>query len=157
MRHPPPRSLPARFARGGISWVSALLLAIAITVGYLGWTWVPVYLVHYEVKQVVHDYLNQAVRNTNDAMQVEKMVQKLASLDDLDVIDESGSPATIPTVQVAAADVVWERDMSDPPSLRIAFSYTRPVEYPLLGRWTQTTLSVDLTGDISPPNWGPAR
>ncbi len=147
----------ARSARGGISWVTALLLALIVGGGYLAWTWLPVYIVHDEVKQVVRDYINQAVRNPDDAQLVEGMVHKLRTLDEQDVVDESGNPDKVPTVQVAATEVVWERDTGAPPTLHVAVEYTRPVAYPLLNRWTQKTLSIDITGDLSRPDWGPAR
>ncbi len=157
MRRPPP-TFPARPARGGITWVTALLLLLLAGGGYLAWTWGPVYLVHYEVKQVVRDYINQAVRNPNDNELVDKMVHKLRTLDDVEVLDEDGNPAKVPTVQVAATEVVWERDRGGtPPTLHVAFEYTRPVAYPLIGRETQKTLAVDITGDLSRPDWGPAR
>jgi len=89
---------------------------------------------------------------------VENMVHKLRLLDEQAMVDEQGKPVTVPTVQVAPGDVTWERDRSaDPPLLHVAFSYTRDVPYPLLGRSTQTTLSVDLTGDLKVPDWGPSR
>jgi hypothetical protein len=154
---PPLPPFPARQARGGISWVTALLLFLLAGGAYLAWTWFPVYILHYEVKQVVRDYINQAVRNQNDAELVEKMVHKLRTLDDLDMVDDDGNAATTPTVQVAATEVVWERDTGQPPMLHVAFEYTRPVAYPLLGRWTSKTLSVDITEDLTRPDWGPSR
>ncbi len=148
----------ARPARGGITWVTAVLLVLLAAGVYLAWTWVPVYLVHYEVKQVVHDYMNQAVRNPNDDELVQKMVHKLRTLDDMDALDDDGNPARVPTVQVAAGDVTWERDKDGtPPTLHVAFAYTRPVAYPLISRWTQTTMTIDITGDLTRPDWGPAR
>lgn len=154
----PPHPFAARSARGGITWVTALLLVALAGGAYLGWTWLPVYIVHYEVKQVVRDYMNQAVKEPNDQRLVEDMLHKLRVLDQLDVRDENGQPASIATVQVATEDITWERDTSrTPPTLHVAFAYTRPVLYPLLERWTRTTLAVDLTQDLARPDWGPLR
>jgi len=153
-----PWTSPARVPRGGITWVSALLIVLLVGGGYLAWTWAPVYVLHAEVKQVVRNYMNQAVKERDDAVLVEAMVHKLRLLDEQVVLNEQGKPITVPTVQVAPADVSWERDPSaDPPALHVAFSYTRDVPYPLLGRSTQKTLSIDLTGDLKVPDWGPSR
>ncbi len=158
MRRSPPWGLPARSARGGITWVTALLLLLVVGGGYLAWTWVPVYVLQIEVKQVVRDYMNQAVRNPNDAELVQNMVHKLRTLDEQEGFDEYGAPAVVPTVLVEAGDVIWERDAaSTQPMLHVAFQYTRAVPYPLIGRWTEKTLAIDLTGDLQRPDWGPVR
>jgi hypothetical protein len=142
--------------RGGVSWVTALLLLGLAAGVYLLWAWGPVYIVHYEVKQVVRDYANQAVKNTNDTRQRELMVQKLALLEQFDTVDEYGRPARIPAVNVRPEQVIWERTQ-EPPALHIAFEYTRPVRYPLVDRVDETTLEIDATYDITRPEWGPAR
>jgi hypothetical protein len=158
MRQPPLPSATARPARGGVSWVTLALLAVVVGGGYAAWMWLPVFLVHVEVKTVVRDYMNQAVREPSDAKLVGNLVQKLRSLDALELPGEDGSPVAVPTVQVAAEDVTWERDTgATPPTLHAAFVYTRYVAYPLLGRWATTTLAVDLTNDLAHPDWGPAR
>jgi hypothetical protein len=148
----------ARPARGGVSWVTLALLAALVGGGYAVWMWGPVYLVHVEVKSVVHDYMNRAVRNHDDAKLVEDMIHKLNTLEELEVTGNDGKPARIPTVQLAAQDVTWERDArATPPVLHVAFDYTRPVAYPLLARWTSATFSVDLENDLTVPDWGPTR
>ena len=153
----PERSAPpGRRDERGVSWVTALLLLCLAAGGYLLWTWGPIYLVHYEVKQVVRDYANKAVRNHDDSGQRDRMTRKLASLEQLDFLDEYGRPARRPAVDVRPEQVVWERT-ENPPTLRIAFEYTRPVRYPLLDRETETTFEVDLTFDMTRPDWGPAR
>jgi hypothetical protein len=158
MYQPPPSRANARLARGGITWVTVLLLALLAGGGYLAWMWFPVFIVNFEAKQVVRDYANQAVRNPNDAELVQKMTQKLATLDDQDLPDGEGNAVPTPTVQVDPAEVTWERDAtSSPPTLHVAFTYTRAVEYPLLGRWTEVTLSIDVVNDLSRPDWGPVR
>jgi len=151
-----PASLPRLDERGGVSWVTVVLLLALVTGGYLLWTWGPVYVVHYEVKQVVRDYANQAVKNTNDARQRELMVQKLALLEQFDTLDEYGRPARIPAVNVRPEQVVWERTQ-EPPALHIAFEYTRPVRYPLVDRVDEATFEIDVTYDTTRPEWGPTR
>jgi hypothetical protein len=158
MHRPPPPSPLARLPRGGVSWVTLVLIALVAGGAYLAWMWGPVYVLHVEVRTVARDYMNRAVRNPDDARLVDDMVHKLRTLDELSVPDDDGTPANVPTVQVAAQDVTWERDVSvSPPMLHVAFEYTRPVQYPLLDRWTTATLSVDFTNDLSRPDWGPAR
>jgi hypothetical protein len=138
--------------------MTAFLLALLAGGAYLAWSWGPVYVVHYEVKQVVRDYMNQAINEPNDDQLMRDMLHKLRVLDQLDMPDENGRVVAVPTVQLAPDDVTWQRDTArDPPTLRIAFEYTRPVRYPLLDRWTETTLSIDFTEDLRRPDWGPAR
>jgi hypothetical protein len=41
--------------------------------------------------------------------------------------------------------------------IRVHFEYERTVTYPLLGTQGSKVFSVDLEGDLTPPDWGPAR
>lgn len=146
----PPRWLGQR----GVSWVTVLLLLALALGGYLLWVWGPVYLVHYEVKQVVRDFANQAVKNVDDAAQRQIMVSRLAGLEVMDGIDEYGRPSRTPAVNVRPEQITWERT-AQPPTLHIAFEYTRPVRYPLIDREDETTFEIDQTFDITRPEWGP--
>lgn len=154
----PAAPAPSRWLqqRGGVSWVTLVLLGCLAVGGYLLWVWGPVYLVQYEVKQVVRDFANQAVKNPSDADLRTRMVQRLAALDRVESWDENGRPVQVPAVSVREEEVTWERTRQ-PPSLHIAFQYTRPVRYPILDRAEETTFAVDDTFDISIPDWGSAR
>jgi len=154
--HPTGRSV--RPARGGISWVSALLLVLVVGGGYLAFTWVPVYLLHIEVKQVAREYMNRAVKEQSDTMLVERMTHKLRTLAEVEVPSEDGTLTRVPAVEVDPGNVTWERDtQAKPPLLHVAFSYVRPVRYPWFSLWTEATLSVDLTEDLTVPDWGPSQ
>lgn len=144
--------------RGEITWVG-LVLVLGLAAGvYLGWVWGPVYVVHYEVKQVVREYMNQAVRNPNDGELVDRMVRKLESLAKDDGLDEYGDPALVPAVVVEPGDVSWEREAdADPPMLRVRFDYERTVTYPLIGTHGSKVFSVDIEDDLARPDWGPQR
>jgi len=121
--------------------------------------WVPIYFVNYEVKQVVRDYANQAVKNPADAHLVAAMVHKFRTLDSEPVLGEDGREHKVPVIDVKPQDVVWERALStvDPPTLHVAFEYSRRVVYPWIERIDEKTFQIDLTFDISRPDWGPAR
>jgi hypothetical protein len=148
----------ARSARGGITWVTAVLLVLLVGGGYLAWTWGPVWILHFEVKQTVHDYMNQAVKNPDDAELVQNLVHKIRTLDEQLVPGENGELVEVPTVDVDPGAVTWERDLAaDPPTLHVQLQYSRAVKYPLVDRWTEVTLDVDLTQDIARPDWGPSR
>ena len=110
MLRPSPWNRTARLARGGISWVTAFFLALLVGAAYLAWTWGPVYVVHYEVKQVVRDYMNQAVKEPNDDQLVQDMLHKLRVLDQIEMPDENGRLVAVPTVRVSPDAVTWERD-----------------------------------------------
>lgn len=153
-----PRRSSRRGERGAITWVTALLLAGLTAGGYLVVVWGPIWVVHYEVKQVVRDYGNQAVKNPNDQQLVVDMCAKLRSLDRTRVIAADGREELRPSVEVAPQEVRWERDTtSRPPALRVAFAYRRDLYYPILERWTEVDMQVDLTMDIGLPDWGPNR
>jgi hypothetical protein len=138
--------------------VSLLLLALVVGGGYLAWTWGPVYVLHFEARQVVRDYMSRAIKVPTDAVLVEGMLRDLRALDQQEVPDESGKLVKVPTIQVDPTAVTWERDSATaPPSLHVAFEYTRDVPYPLLKRWTEKTLSIDFTEDLVRPDWGPSR
>jgi hypothetical protein len=154
LSNPPSR----RYERGGISWVTALLLVAAVSAAYLLVTWVPIYFAHYAVKQTVRDYMNQAIKNRNDDELIAQMCQKLASLESVTVVDANGVEQREPAVKVTPADVTWERDTSSSsPMLHVAFEYTRQVEYPYLSKVTEWVGSVDLNNELTIPDWGPAR
>ena len=133
-----------------------LLLFLVVGSGYLAWVWAPLYFDHYAVKQVVADYMNQAVKNHDDEALRGAMVKKLASLHQQDGLDAYGQPAKVPAIQVDERAVTWERDAASK-SLHIAFEYDREVVYPFLKRTSVKTFSVDQTSDITIPDWGPAR
>src|SRR5512138_3001784 len=115
------RALPGRPGsarrgeRGGVSWVSLLLLVLVVGGGYLAVVWVPVYFEAYAVKQVVRDYMNQAIKNNDDEGLRRKMVLKIRSLDQKASVDEFGRPVTLPTVPLEERDVSWERDRGSQP------------------------------------------
>lgn len=147
-----------RGERGAITWVTALLLAALSTAAYLAVVWVPIWVVHYEVKSVVRDYGNRAVKNPDDQQLLSEMVHKLRSLDQSRYVGADGRVETRPSVEVAPRDVIWERNTSvKPPELRIAFEYRRDLYYPILERWSEVVMQVDLTMDIGLADWGPAR
>jgi hypothetical protein len=147
-----------RVERGGVSWVTALLLALVAGGAYLGWVWVPVYFELYTVKQVVRDYMNQAIKNTDDDHLRRNMVLKIRALAQVDVRDALGEPARVPAIQVDEHEIAWERDAAArPPTLRVAFAYEREVVYPLLDRADVKVFEVDLTGDLTRADWGPSR
>ncbi len=147
-----------RSERGGVSWVTLLLLAAVAGGGYWLWVWGPVYFENYAVKQVVRDYMNQAIKDSDDGRLVHNMVLKIRSLGERDALDGYGRPVRVPWVPLEERDVTWERDTrSQPPMLRVAFEYTREVEYPWLNRSTAKVFAVDLSNDLTVPNWGPPR
>lgn len=144
--------------RGQFSWVTFVLLASLAVGGYLAAVWAPVYIVHYEVKQVVRGHMNMAVKDPDDARLVAAMCRKLAALDQRVETDAQGEPVKVPTVDVSPDDVTWERDASvKPPMLHVAFDYVRVVKYPFLDRVDERVMSVDFTQDIAIPDWGSAR
>ncbi|HTN54198.1 MAG TPA: hypothetical protein VML50_17445 [Anaeromyxobacter sp.] len=153
---PPPGALPR--ARGSVNWVTLLMVSVLVGGGYLGWVYVPLYLAHFEVKQVVREYMNQAIKDPNDDRLRDNMVAKLKILDTVVVTGQDGKPEKVPAVDVRAEDVVWEREPdATPPTLRVAFQYVRTVEFPFLDRRTEKVFTIDLTQDVSVPNWAPAR
>jgi hypothetical protein len=148
----------ARAPRGQISWVTLLLIVLVVVGAYLAWVWVPVYYENYAVKQVVRDYMNQAIKNPNDEGLRSNMVLKIRSLAEVEGVDRWGRPARLPAVPLEDRDVRWERDTrSQPVMLHVSFDYVREVNLPLLDRVVSKTFSVDLTSDLTIPNWGPAR
>jgi hypothetical protein len=143
--------------RGEVTWVTLLLLVGVASAGYWLWVWGPVYVLHYEVKQVVHEFMNQAVRNRNDGELVRNMVHKLETLALVDGEDAYGAPARVPAVSVDPAAVTWDRAQAEPPTLHVTFDYERSVTYPFLERTGTKVFTVDVEGDLSRPNWGPER
>jgi hypothetical protein len=142
-------------ARGAITSVGLLLVLGLAAAAYLAWMWVPVYVLHYEVVQVVRNFGNQAVKNHDDAQLVEAMVSKVRSLDQVVEEGPDGRRQARPTVDLRPQDVTWER--VEPASLHVAFDYVREVALPFVDRKLERTMTVDLTMDVSPPNWGSSR
>jgi hypothetical protein len=150
--------LDSRRPRGAISWVTLLLLVGVAVAGYLLWVWVPIYFDNYTVKQIARDYMNQAVKNTDDAQLRANMVAKIRALVQTDAVDAAGRTIRVPAIDLEERDVTWERDTrGQPPMLRVSFEYSRDVVLPLLDRTTTKVFVVDLSNDLTRPDWGPAR
>ena len=148
-----PTVRPPSAPRGLTSVGLLMLLGLAAAV-YLAAVWAPVWIVHYEVKQVVRDHMNQAVRNREDAELVERMTARIRALRKVDRFDEQGRPVKVPAVDLRPRDVSWERDTSvSPPVLHVSFSYTREITYPWLERTVEKTFEVDLENDLGVPSW----
>ena len=145
-----------RLERGTASWVTLLIVLGLAAGGYLAWVFGPPSVLHYEVKQVVRDYGNQAVKNQNDAALLEGMIQKIRYLQQVDMVDEAGRKVKVPVVDLRKEDVTWERTV-DPPTLHVAFEYPRTLELPWLDRSLERIYRVDLTMDTSRADWGPSR
>jgi hypothetical protein len=144
--------------RGQFSWVSLVLLLSFVSAVYLAMVWVPIYVLHYEVKQTVRDYMNRAVKNPNDEALITQMCARLGALDTTVEVDEAGRKSSVPTVVVEPRDVTWERDAtSTPRTLHVAFEYVRVVKYPWLDRSEEKVMSVEFNEDISIPVWGNSR
>lgn len=147
-----------RGERGAVTWVTLLLCALVVGGAYLGVVWFPIYYENYGVRQIVRDYMNQAVKNRDDERLRQNMVAKIHSFSQVEVLDERGRPARVPAVPVEEHEILWERDTSSqPPMLRVAFEYERQVTLPLLERVTTKVFTIDLTNDLTIPDWGPAR
>lgn len=155
-RMPASRCRRERLERGAASWVTVLLVLGLAAAGYAAVVFVPPAVLHYEVKQVVRDYGNQAVKNPNDERLRNDMVQKIRSLADEPVVDEAGRKVRVPVVDLRVEDVAWDRT-ADPPSLHVVFEYPRTLDLPGLDRSVDRVYRVDLTMDLTRPDWGPAR
>jgi hypothetical protein len=160
----PPRATQVRASlgrrkkleRGTASWVT-LLLVLGIAAGAYGAVvFVPVWVLHYEVKQVVRDFGNQAVKNGDDAALLAGMVKKIRMLQEVDGVDEAGRKVRIPVVDITTRDVTWERS-EQPLALHVEFQYPRTIELPWLERRLERIYRVDLTMDLTRPDWGPTR
>jgi hypothetical protein len=146
------RQKPHRAARGEITWVGLLMLLAVAGVGWVAWAAVPAYMLHLEVKQVVRDFGNQAVKSRADADLVARMVERIRDLAHEDEVADDGRRVRHPVVDLRAEDVTWERLPGD--QLRVAFDYDRDLPLPLLERRLPRRFSVDLTLDVARAEWG---
>jgi hypothetical protein len=145
-----------RGERGAASWVTVLMLIGLVVGGYLAVVFVPPAVLHYEVKQVVRDYGNQAIKNANDEELIQRMLHKIRSLESVEATDGAGRTVRVPVVDIPREEVVWERS-KEPPTLHVAFEYVRTIEYPFLDRSIERVYQVDLTMDQARADWGPSR
>jgi hypothetical protein len=136
--------------------VTLLIVLGVAAAAYAAYVFGPPAVLHYEVKQVVRDYGNQAVKNPNDAALIEGMLQKIRYLQQVDMVDDAGRKVKVPVVDLRKEDVTWERT-AEPPTLHVAFEYPRTLELPWLDRSLERIYRVDLTMDTSRPDWGPSR
>jgi hypothetical protein len=139
-------------ARGAVTWVTLLLLVAVAGGAYLAVVFGPAWVLHYEVKQVVRDYGNRAVKDPDDAGLLRGMVDKVRSLQMVKTADDAGRPIRVPVVDVEPKDVVWERT-PDPPMLHVEFEYARELELPGLNRTLPRVYRVDERMDISRAKW----
>jgi hypothetical protein len=140
--------------RGAVSWVTLLLLTIVFGGAYLAWAWTPAYIRNFQAKQVVHDFMNRAVKDRGDDRLVSQMCDKLQSIDTVMRRGDDGELSEAPAIDVSAGDVTWEADRTgDPPMLHVAFTYEAVVDYPFLDRQQLKTFEIDLSQDITIPVW----
>jgi hypothetical protein len=140
--------------RGEVSWVTLLLLTIVVGGAYLGWAWAPAYVRNFQAKQIVHDFMNRAVKDRADDRLVSELCDKLQSVDTVLRRGEGGELSEEPAIDVSVGDVTWEADRAgDPPTLHVAFTYDAVVDYPFLDRQQLTTFEIDLNQDITVPVW----
>jgi len=149
---PPPAASAPAGRRGAVTWVTLLLLLGIGTAGYLAWIFGPAWVLHYEVKQVVRDYGNRAVKDPDDAGLLRGMVDKLRTLQSATVVDEAGRAQRLPIVDLQPTDVEWERT-ADPPTLHVRVEYPREFELPGLHRTVTRIYRVDERMDISRAKW----
>jgi hypothetical protein len=152
----PDRCRTRRLERGFASWVTVVLVLGLAAAAYAAVVFVPPAVLHYEVKHVVRDYANRAVMNKDDRSLIAAMVEKIRVLDETVEIDAAGNKVRMPVVDLRPEDVVWERTAS-PPSLHVVFEYPRTLKLPFLDRTVERIYQVDITNDLTRPNWGPAR
>jgi hypothetical protein len=145
-----------RRERGAASWVTILMILGIAAGAYAAVVFVPVWVLHYEVKQVVRDYGNQAIKNQDDAALIDAMVHKIRTLEQVDGVDDAGRKARVPVVDIHKQDVTWERS-TDPLILHVEFEYPRVLELPWLDRRIERVYRVNLTMDLKRADWGPAR
>ncbi len=145
-----------RRERGAASWVTILMILGIAAGAYAAVVFVPVWVLHYEVKQVVRDYGNQAIKNLDDAALIDAMVHKIRTLEQVDGVDEAGRKARVPVVDIRKQDVTWERS-TDPLVLHVEFEYPRVLELPWLDRRIERVYRVNLTMDLKRADWGPTR
>jgi hypothetical protein len=136
--------------------VTVLLVLGLAAAAYAAVVFLPPAVLHYEVKQVVRDYGNQAIKNPNDEQLLRDMVQKIRSLDGVQGVDDAGRKVQIPVVDLQKEDVVWERT-KEPPNLHVSFEYPRTLELPWLNRSIDRVYRVDLNIDQVRADWGPQR
>jgi hypothetical protein len=140
--------------RGEITWVTLLLLTSLLGGGYLAVVWGPIYLVRYEAGVVAGEFANKAVHDRDDEALVSRLCQRLAALDQVKAPAPDGTIGLVPAVDVRPEDVTWERSATvTPPTLRVAFTYTTSVHYPILDRFTEKTFTVERAQDIQPVKW----
>ncbi|HSN90518.1 MAG TPA: hypothetical protein VLS93_04760 [Anaeromyxobacteraceae bacterium] len=145
-------------ARGAVSWVTLLLLALLAAGVYLAWVWGPVYLTHYRVNQVVTETLNRAVKDRNDTQLVEEMCKRIRALAEVEEVQDDGQVELVPAVSLYPQDVTWQRETTSARRvLRVSFSYTRDVVHPWIDRIVEKTFDVDVEFDADPVSWEPKR
>jgi hypothetical protein len=145
-----------KLERGTASWVTLLMILGLAAGAYAAVVFVPVWVLNYEVKQVVRDFGNQAVKNKDDAVLLDGMLQKIRLLQQVDGVDAAGRKVMVPVIDLQKQDVTWERS-TDPLSLHVEFEYPRVLELPWLDRTIERTYRVDLTMDLKRADWGPVR
>jgi hypothetical protein len=125
------------------------MLAALVGAAYLAIVWVPIYVDHQDVERIVRETGNAAVKSADDRGLVGGMLAQIGRVASREV-EQDGRVVRKPAIEVLPEDVVWERDGQ---RLRIAFSYTRELVYPWIGRRQERVMAIDLTLDVTRPDW----
>jgi hypothetical protein len=154
MSGPPASRASLREARGAITWVTMLLIVLAVGVGYLGWVWVPLYLDNYAVRQALRASMNEAIKNNDDALLVRELCKKIRGVRTVEGIDDFGRRVPMPAVAVDERNVSWSRDLDGrPPMVHVTIQYDREVVYPFLDRVDTKTFVIEDSNDLTPVKW----
>lgn len=140
----PARKTPRlRDGGGAITWVGLVLLLGVAAAAYLAWIGIPVYVVHYEVQQVVRQTgYAAAARSRDDAALLEDMTARIRALHEREAEGPDGRAVVRPAVDLKPEDVTWERNGSG--TLRIAFEYEAEIQLPFLKRTVTRSMDVDM-------------
>ena len=142
-----------RSERGEVSWVGLLFLLVIAAAAYLAVAWGPVYIRKQQVEEIVRGQANTAVKNFDDAFLVADLARRVRALETVEAEDPSGKRVRVPLIDVDPQDITWERD-AEAHTLHVAFTYTLEAVYPWIGRTQPYAVDVDVTADVTIPNWG---
>jgi hypothetical protein len=137
----------------GLTWVSFLLLVVAVAGGYWLYVFAPVYIDNAEVKQFCAQAGNMAYTERRDEMIKAFLVNNIRSKFVYDEMQPNGM-----TKKAYAIDFDPDQDVriertETPPLINIDVSYGRRVALPIIGGARTINFTVHADKDLSPVKW----
>jgi hypothetical protein len=137
----------------GLTWVSFLLLVVAVAGGYWLFVFAPVYIDNAEVKQLCAQAGNMAYTEHRDEIIKSFVVSNIQNKFGYDEMQPNGMTRKAYSIDFDPEQDVRVERTQTPPLITIDVSYGRRVSLPIIGGARTINFTVHADKDLSATKW----